>query len=178
MNQIGNIQAGGSTTASPYANPAQTVKPQDEKQTKSQQLSAASGAAPAAAQTVSPPGADYSPAYTVEISEEGAQLSSQPAPSSNAAPANAAPAGAPPAGPAPSGAAAGAARASETDADDDTDTTTTSLASYSDSQLQQMLTSGAITQSEYSAEIARREAAKQAAASDPAQENILLANIK
>ncbi|MDR7867117.1 MAG: hypothetical protein RIN56_09855 [Sporomusaceae bacterium] len=176
MNQIGNIQAGGSTTASPYANPAQTVKPQDEKQTKSQQLSAASGAAPAAAQTVSPPGADYSPAYTVEISEEGAQLSSQPAPSSNAAPANAAPTGAPPAGPAPSGAAAGATRASETDADDDTGTT--SLASYSDSQLQQMLTSGAITQSEYSAEIARREAAKQAAASDPAQENTLLANIK
>ena len=166
MNQIGNIQSGGSTTASPYTNQAQAIKPQDEEQAKAQQLSAASGVAPAAAQTVSPPGTDYSPAYTVEISEEGSQLNAQPAPSANAAPS-----GASPAGPAPA-----AATTSETDADDSSDTT--SLAIYSDSQLQQMLTNGAITQSEYSAEIARREAAKQIAASDTAQADTLLANIK
>lgn len=163
MNQIGNIQPGGNAAGTQYANPAQTIKTQNEEQTTSQQVSAASGTAPAAAQTASPPGTDFSPAYTVEISEEGSQLNSQAASAASAAPT-----GTP---------AAGTTTTSETTSDDGSDTAT--LAIYSDSQLQQMLSSGEITQSEYNAEIARREATKQAdAAQDTDRENTLLANVK
>ncbi len=161
MIQIGNTQPGGNATGSLYANPAQAAKPQNGDDANSQQASAASGsvdvtsaAPPAASQAVSPPGTDFSPAYTVEISEEGAQLSSQAAAASDAA---------------SSGAAAGAATTTESESD------TANLSIYSDYQLQQMLGAGKITQSEYNAEIAKRAAKKQ---TEAARENTLLTNVK
>lgn len=162
MTQIGNIQPGGNATDSLYADPAQATKPQtgdDANSAASGSVDVTSAAPPAASRTAaSPPGTDYSPAYTVEISAEGSQLSSQAAAAAGAA---------------PSGAAAGTAATTESESD------TANLSVYSDYQLQQMLSDGEITPSEYNAEIARRAAKQQAeAAQDAGRENALLADVK
>jgi hypothetical protein len=129
MNQIAAIQTNAGAAASQAA-AAQTNK-QTEDAAQAQQTAAAGATA---AQPVSQPGTDYSPAYKVEISEEGSQLNA---------------------------AASQTGQAGET-GESDEDSDTTNLATYSDTQLAQMLANGQITQSQYALEMARRQAEKQA----------------
>jgi hypothetical protein len=174
MNQIGNTIPNGSTTGALYASSPQTKKTQeDAAQLQQTNLSAdsinvISSTETAVNQTVVPAGISVSPAYSVEISEEGSQLSSLSASTTG----NESPTGKPSAS-SPDNAtsdassqtsdssASSATSSVESATDDDSASSTTNLSQYSDSQLKNMLNKGALTQNEYNTEIAKRAAKKQ-----------------
>ncbi|WP_094606100.1 hypothetical protein SPSIL_007700 [Sporomusa silvacetica DSM 10669] len=110
-----------------------------------------------------------SPAYSVEISQEGALLNSlnSSTASSNSdtaiATASLGDAAKTSSTAAPSGDASSATTSSvpaSSDSSDDDSTASDNLSQYSTSQLKEMLSNGEITQSEYSAEITKREQEK------------------
>ena len=173
MNGIGNTLVSGNTTGPQYSSANQLIKQQTADDAGKQQERAAVGSvnvastAPTstsqAATTTEP---TVSPAYSVEISEEGAQMNSL-----SASAANEPPAGKPSGNSAEvsssatsktnsvtqtSNSSTSAVTENSDSSEDDSDTS--NLTQYSDYQLQQMLNDGKITQSEYNAEIVKREA--------------------
>lgn len=172
MNQINNTLPSGNTTASFYTSSTQTKKPTEEDTKLQQTISSAdsfnglSSTGAAVSQTVSPVGNSIYPAYSVEISEKGTQLNSLYASETGKEP--------------PTGKLSASSPDNTTSSVDDASQTsgattssdksttvdvsasdTTNLSQYNDSQLKSMLNKGTITQSEYNAEIAKREAKKQ-----------------
>jgi hypothetical protein len=105
---------------------------------------------------------NISPAYSVEISEEGAQLSA--AASTNAETGAPTDKPVPPAGK-PANPPAGSPKTTSTTKSDSSDSSTTDLSQYSESQLKEMLTKGKITQDQYAAEMASRKQEQQAGVS-------------
>ena len=177
MNQISNTLPSGNTTGSLYASSTQTKKP-PEDDTKLQQTNSSadsvniiSSTGTAVSQTVSPAGDSISPAYSVEISEEGTQLNSLNSSKTDKEPPTGKPSASSPDkatssvndASQTSGSAASSAPTSSVESaiEDDSASTTTNLSQYSDSQLESMLNKGKITQSDYNTEIAKREAKKQ-----------------
>lgn len=177
MNQISNTIPNGNTTGSLYASSPQTKKPQeDAAQLQQTNLSAdsidvSSSTETAVSQTVLPAGNSVSPAYSVEISDEGSQLNSLSASTTG----NEAPTGKPSAS-SPDNASSSVNDASqisgssassvstssaESATDDDSAASTTNLSQYTDYQLKNMLNEGTLTQSEYNTEIAKRGVKKQ-----------------
>lgn len=177
MNQISNTLPSGNTTGSLYTSSTQTKPPEDDTKLKQTNSSAASvnvisSTGTAVSQTISSVGSSISPAYSVEISEEGTQQNLL----------NASKTGNEPSTGNPSASSSDNAISSVNDAsqtsgssasstptssvesatEDDSTSDTTNLSQYNDSQLRSMLNKGKITQSEYNAEIAKREAKKQA----------------
>jgi hypothetical protein len=177
MNQISNTLPSGNTTGSWYASSTQTKKPPEDDTQLQQTNSSAdsvniiSSTGTAVNQTVSPAGTSISPAYSVEISEEGTQLNSLNASKTGEEPPTGNPSASSPDNATSSvndasqtsGSSASSAPASsvESATEDDSASDTTSLSQYNDSQLKSMLNKGKITQTEYNAEIAKREAKKQ-----------------
>jgi hypothetical protein len=110
-------------------------------------------------QTAAAGGNGLAPAYTVEISKEGAALSAAATASaagSSAAPESTSATDQTTAAAATSQTANTAATASETTSG----TNTSDLSAYTDSQLQQLLSNGKISRTEYDSEIAKREASQ------------------
>ena len=177
MNQISNTLTSGNTTGSLYASSTQTKKP-PEDDTKLQQTNSSansvniiSSTGTAVSQTVSPAGNSISPAYSIEISEEGTQLNSLNASKTGKEPPTGKPASSPDNATSSvkdasqtsvSSASSAPTSSVESATEDDSASDTTNLSQYNDSQLKSMLNKGKITQSEYNAEIANREAKKQA----------------
>ncbi|MBP2660280.1 MAG: hypothetical protein H6Q69_3312 [Firmicutes bacterium] len=177
MTQISNTLSTGSTAASMYTSYAQ----QKEDAAQSQQANSTTKSINATStsqlitdQAASDTEIGISAAYSVEISQQGSLLNtlnsstndkqSSAGISSASSPDTAAGATSSlgevaktsstvaPSGVAPSG------EASSDSSDDDSEATSSaSLSQYSESQLKEMLNSGEITQSEYSAEITKRE---------------------
>jgi hypothetical protein len=177
MTQISNTLSTGSTAASMYTSYAQ----QKEDAAQSQQANSTTKSINATStsqlitdQAASDTEIGISAAYSVEISQQGSLLNtlnsstndkqSSADISSASSPDTAAGATSSlgevaktsstvaPSGVAPSG------EASSDSSDDDSEATSSaSLSQYSESQLKEMLNSGEITQSEYSAEITKRE---------------------
>jgi len=189
MNQISNTIPNGNTTGSLYASSPQTQKtPEDD--TKLQQTNSSadsvnviSSTGTAVSQTVSPAEDSISPAYSVEISEEGTQLNSLNASKTDKEPPTGKPSASSPDKAAlsvndasqTSGSSASSAPTSsvESATEDDSAANTTNLSRYSASQLESMLNKGKITQSDYNTEIAKREAKKQ-----PETANASVATVK
>ena len=176
MNQINNTLPSGNTTESLYAS-TQTKKPPENDPNLQQTNSSAasvniiSSTGTAVSQTASTAVNSISPAYTVEISEEGTQLNSLNASKTGKEPSTGNPSASSPGNATSSvndasqtsGSAASIAPTSsvESAAEYDSASDTTNLSQYNDSQLKNMLNKGKLTQSEYNTEIAKREAKKQ-----------------
>ena len=102
-----------------------------------------------------------SPAYSVEISQEGSRLSStMKSGSSDGQTSGREGAAPPPGGKPPTGAAPGknAAKSASASNEDSSDSSSENLSQYSDAQLKEMVSNGKISQSDYSAEMSKREA--------------------
>ena len=181
MTQISNTLSTGSTAASMYTSYTQTSKMQKEDTAQSHQANSTTKSINITStsqlitdQAASDTEIGISAAYSVEISQQGSLLNtlnsstndkqSSTGISSASSPDTAAGATSSlgevaktsstvaPSGVAPSGDAS-----SDSSDDDSESTSSASLSQYSESQLKEMLNSGEITQSEYSAEITKRE---------------------
>lgn len=178
MNQIGNTLPSGNTTSSLYASSTQIKKPQKDdaqlQQTNSSDdsINTTSAAGTVTAQAALSAETNISPAYSIDISEEGSQLNALNASKAGNESPIAKPSASSPhnatssvndASQTSGSSASGASTNSiESATDDDSASDTTNLSQYTDYQLNNMLNKGKITQSEYNTEIAKREAKKQA----------------
>lgn len=167
MTQINNTLSGINTMGMsyPYSSSQkneQTAASSQQTETKSQQTNSStssvnttSPASSTALKTAAATGqATLSPAYSVEISQEGARLSSLNASSSSsdtAATNNVSGSAATLNQP-----AASATTTRSAASDDSSASGTTNLSQYSESELKQLLNSGKITQGEYTAEMSKR----------------------
>ena len=174
MDSINATQASGNTTESLYTASVQSKKKQEEETAQLQQQSLAAASLSTVAANTGTTGEQtaettavtaVSPAYSVEISQEGSRLNSatisaQAEENSTSETQNSASA--------TNGTTAASSSSSKTDSasssttatsNEDSDSSSTSdLSQYSEAQLQQMLNKGEISQSEYNAEISKRQA--------------------
>lgn len=167
MTQIDNTLSGINTLgiSYPYSSSQkneQTAASPQQTETKSQQTNSSTSSI----NTISPSSstalktatstaqATLSPAYSVEISQEGARLSSLN--SSRSSSATAAANNVSGSASALNQPAASAATTESAASDDSSASTTTNLSQYSESELKQLLNSSKITQGEYTVEMAKR----------------------
>ncbi|BBB90738.1 MAG TPA: hypothetical protein PKA28_09430 [Methylomusa anaerophila] len=176
MNQIGNTLPSGNTTGSLYVFSTQAKKPQEDD-AQLQQTNSATGSintitsaeGTVAAQSVPSAGTTISPAYSVDISEEGLNAlnasksgNESPTGKQSASSSDNATSSVNAASQTSGSSASGATTSNvESTADADSASAATNLSQYTDYQLKSMLNKGQITQNEYNTEIAKREAKTQ-----------------
>lgn len=161
MNPINNIPSSATGSGSQYTSAAQVSRQNAElpEASAAGSVNVVSAATAETVETEKAAGTDYSPAYAVEISKEGSQLNANAQGTGQTD--SQQPKGAPPAGgQKPAGTTAGTTGSTQSDTED-SESDTSNLSQYSDYQLQQMVNDGKISQSQYLAEVARREAKQQ-----------------
>ncbi|MDR3589057.1 MAG: hypothetical protein P4N41_05290 [Negativicutes bacterium] len=178
MDRIDSTLGAGNATGSLYNSPTQAKKTQNEDETVAQQASLASNSANISSTDASQSAsgtttADVSPAYSVEISQEGSRLSSSNATTANIESSSAGSSISDAAGTGSAGASSqtsGSSASSTTTSSAKTDTANsntsssesiTSLSQYTDQQLKQLADDGKITRNQYNTEIAKREKEKE-----------------